>query len=69
MTELKFEQLVPLYATVGKTRREAVEGNGEKEQVSRNDFHMLTYERLYNINFYLFINIYINLKNQINFYF
>lgn len=37
MTELKFEQLVPLY--VGKTRREAVEGNGEKEQqVLRNDF-------------------------------
>lgn len=34
MTELKFEQLVPLYA--GKARREAVEENGEKEQVSRN---------------------------------
>jgi len=34
MTELKFEQLVPLYAE--KARREAVEGNAEKEQVLRN---------------------------------
>ena len=41
MTELKFEQLVPLYATAGKARREAVEGNEEKEQVLRNDFTRL----------------------------
>lgn len=57
MTELKFEQLVPLYATTGKTRREAVEGNGGKEQVLYNVFRTLIDKTLHNIKLYAFISM------------
>lgn len=41
MTELKFEQLVPLYAAAGKARREAVEGDEKNYKVLREGFHTL----------------------------
>lgn len=55
MTELKFEQLVPLYATAEKTSREAVEG--KKKNILHNDFRTLVDERLHDIKLYAFISI------------
>lgn len=57
MTELKFEQLVLLYAIAGKTSREAVEGKKKNNNILHNHFRTLIDERLHDIKLYAFISI------------